>query len=107
MFQIAVVALLALILWRSIVMSQALARLQSEVADQTTVIDSAVSLLEGLSAQIRELSEDPAALNELADKLDANSARLAAAVATNTPAADGEEIPAGDLDPIPSEDDGA
>lgn len=64
-----------------------LTRITTEVEENGSVIDSAVVLLGSLSQQIRDLSTDPAALEALADSLDANSTRLAEAVVANTPAA--------------------
>lgn len=98
--QLTGVALGFVILWRIQRMSQELQRLQQDVADQSAVIDSAVSLIEGLAQQIRDNANDPAALSDLADSLESNSGKLSAAVATNTAAADGEPIPADDLKPI-------
>ena len=60
--------------------------LTREVAENKTVMESAAVLLASLSAQIRALATDPAALQKLADDLDANSNALAAAVEANTPA---------------------
>lgn len=68
-----------------------LTRITNEVAENASVIQSAITLLNGLSEQIRELSTDPVALGELADQLDAQSEALAAAVAANTPAEEPEE----------------
>lgn len=64
-----------------------LTRLQEEVAENTTVTQSAITLLTDLSAKIRENIGNDAALNDLANELDANSKNLAQAVADNTIAA--------------------
>ncbi len=66
-------------------MAGELDRLTTEVAENTTVIQSAITLINGLAQQIRDLSTDPAALNALADTLDAQSNALAEAVTANTP----------------------
>ena len=66
-------------------MAGELARLQTEVAEIGGVVDSAITLIGGLAQQIRDLSGEPAALNALADDLDAKAALLAAAVVANTP----------------------
>lgn len=66
-------------------MSQALDTLTQKVAETTTVEDSAIQLLTGLSAQIAALKTDPVALQALADSLSSKSAELAAAVIANTP----------------------
>jgi hypothetical protein len=64
-----------------------LSRIESEVAENTDATQSAVSLLDTLAEEIRNNTNDPAALNALADALSGNSDRLAAAVTRNTPAA--------------------
>jgi hypothetical protein len=66
-------------------MAGELARLQTEVAEMSGVVDSAIGLINGLAQQIRDLATDPAALNALADSLDAKAGELAAAVVANTP----------------------
>lgn len=68
-------------------MAGELDRLSSEVAENTSVTQSAITLLGNLSEQLRALANDPAAINALADTLDANSNALAAAVTANTPTA--------------------
>ena len=61
----------------------------ADVTAQTTVIDSAVTLLNGLSDQLAAAiaSGDPAKVQAVKDSIDTNTAKLAAAVAANTPAA--------------------
>lgn len=66
-------------------MSAELERLTTEVTEIGAVVDSAVTLINGLAQQIRDLATDPAALNALADELDTKANALAAAVAANTP----------------------
>lgn len=61
-----------------------LTALTAEVTENGDVIESAVLLLGSLAQQVRDLSTDPAALQALADQLDAQSGELAAAVAANT-----------------------
>jgi hypothetical protein len=68
-------------------MSVELEQLSAEVAANTAVDQSAIALLNGLSAQIMALKDDPVKLAALAAELNASSAALAAAVAANTPAA--------------------
>lgn len=76
------------------IMSDQLNRLEQEVAQNGTVIGSAIALIRGFGAEITAIKEQLAAegvtnakLNELADTLDTNEQALAAAVAENTPAA--------------------
>ncbi len=64
-------------------MSVELTRLTQEVAETQGAVQSAIALLEGLSQFIRDHVDDPAALNQLADNLDAQQAAIAAAVAAN------------------------
>jgi hypothetical protein len=63
-----------------------LARLTASVEKDKTVNDSAATLLTGLAEQLRAVAGDAAAVNALADALDAQSAALADAVTANTPA---------------------
>lgn len=74
-------------------MSAQLDTLTTEVAEIGTVVDSAVTLINGLSAKITELKDDPAALAQLAASLDAKANELAAAVAANTEAEPAPEPP--------------
>ena len=61
--------------------------LKAKVAANTTVIGSAIALLQGLKAKLDEAiaSNDPAALKALSDELAATDQSLADAVAANTP----------------------
>ena len=68
-------------------MSAQLDKLTQEVSETNTVIDSAIALLSSLSDQIRNLKDDPAKLEQLANDLDAKQTELANAVAANTPSA--------------------
>ncbi len=64
-----------------------LSALQAEVEQQTAVVQSAITLINGLAQQLRDAAGDPAAVQALADQLDASTQALADAVAANTPAA--------------------
>lgn len=68
-------------------MSKELDDLQVAVAAEDTVIDSAITLLQGLSAQIIALKDDPAKLVALANEVTGKTQALSAAVAANTPSA--------------------
>jgi len=61
--------------------------LTASVARQETAEASAIALLNGLAAQIRSMAGDPAAIQALADQIDADTAKLAEAVVTDTPPA--------------------
>lgn len=61
--------------------------LTSQVAQNVSVEQSAVTLIQGLAAQIAAAGTDPAALAALQTQLNTSATALAAAVAANTPAA--------------------
>ena len=63
-----------------------LSALAAEVSENTDAVNSASALLSSLSQQLRDAAGDPAAVQALADQLDANNAALSDAVAANTPA---------------------
>jgi len=65
-------------------MSQALDDLATQVTANTTVEESAVTLIKGLAAQIAAAGTDPAKLQSLQASLKASADDLAAAVAANT-----------------------
>lgn len=67
-------------------MSPELQKLTDKVAANNVVVESALTLIQGLADQIAALKNDPVALQALADSLDAEDTKLAAAVAANTPA---------------------
>jgi hypothetical protein len=66
-----------------------LSTLQTEVSANSDAVQSAVTLISGLAQQLKDAlaANDPAAIQALADQLDANTQSLAAAVTANTPAA--------------------
>jgi len=72
---------------QGVVVMQELDDLKAQVEETTTVEQSAIELLNGLSSQIESLKTDPTALQGLADQLRSKSGELAAAVAANTPSA--------------------
>jgi hypothetical protein len=63
--------------------------LNTEVAQNTDAVQSAITLMNSLSQQLKDAvaSNDPAAVQAVIDQLDANTNELAASVAANTPAA--------------------
>lgn len=81
------VELLTLLLKEVRSMQQAVARLTADVAALTTVNASAIALFSGLAQLVRDNAGDPAALNSLADSIEAQNVALQAAVTANTPAA--------------------
>lgn len=60
-------------------------RLTDEVAQTKTIAKSAVTLLGGLSQQIRDTAGDREAALTLANELDSSNEELAAAITANTP----------------------
>jgi hypothetical protein len=87
-------ALLEIILERLIIMATTVDTLVAEVSAQTTVIQSAVTLLQSLHDQIVSAGTDQVALTKLATDLQANTDALSAAVVANTPAAAPAPAPA-------------
>ena len=65
----------------------ALDDLQAAVTAEDTVIDSAITLINGIPALIAAAGTDPAKLAALQTDITTKSQALAAAVAANTPAA--------------------
>ena len=61
--------------------------LQAQVTETNTVAASAVTLIQGIAAQLLECKNDPAKIAELAASLKGSSDALAAAVTANTPSA--------------------
>jgi len=68
-------------------MANEIAALETKVAEQTTVIGSAVTLLDSLHTLLVAAQNDPARMQSLIDQVAASKDSLAAAVAQNTPAA--------------------
>lgn len=68
-------------------MSKQLDDLKAAVAVESSQVQSAVTLLNGLSAMILSLKDDPAALEQLSADVKSQSDALAAAVVANTPVA--------------------
>lgn len=66
-------------------MSAQLDRVREEVEETKTVALSVKTLLTQLAQLIRDLKEDPAALDQLANDLDAENKSLQQAVVDNTP----------------------
>jgi ABC-type transporter Mla subunit MlaD len=93
-------------------MSLDLSKLQTEVSENTSVMQSAMTLLDNLASEIRANAGNQTALNELADNLDANSNALADAVARNTTAQPAENLPVEEpvvepVEPAPADDTGS
>ena len=68
-------------------LSQAIADLKDQVAQDQTVETSAITLLNQLGELILQYKDDPAQLETLAAQINSNAAALAAAVSANTPGA--------------------
>jgi hypothetical protein len=67
------------------IVSQELDDIKREVQESKTVTEGAAALIQSLADRILENKDDPAALEQLAQDLDAQSQQLAAAVQANTP----------------------
>lgn len=70
--------------------------LMTQVAQNTSVEGSAVTLIQGIAAQLQAAlsNSDDAALPALVQQLSTSASALAAAVAANTPASSGAATPA-------------
>jgi len=68
-------------------MSAELDALTAQVQQTETLEESAITLITGLATQLTAAKEDPAAIQALADSLQAEAAKLSAAITANTPAA--------------------
>jgi len=66
-----------------------IADLQASVAKETDAENAVITLLQGISQQLKDAkaSGDPKALDAVIASIDANTAKLGAAVVENTPAA--------------------
>ena len=63
-------------------------RLETEIAENTSAVQSAVTLIEAIAQAIRDEAGNRTKIIALADQLSAVTDGLAAAVAANTPAAE-------------------
>jgi chromosome segregation ATPase len=62
--------------------------LTAQVEENNNVIESAITLIQNIKAKLDEAGTDPAKLQALKDALSTQDAKLAAAVASNTPQAE-------------------
>jgi hypothetical protein len=91
-------------------MSEQLDRLQSEVEQNSSATDSAITLLGSLSNRLRQalLGSDTDTfrqeISDLADTLDSNSNRLAAAVTANTLADGDSNVDLSDAQPVDNDE---
>lgn len=58
--------------------------LQAAVSRETDAEDAVITLLKGISQQLKDAKTDPQAIADVISKLDANTARLSASVVANT-----------------------
>lgn len=84
-----VIRLLKLILKKENQIMATLQELTAAVQRNTDVDDSVITLLSGISQQLKDAlaSNDPAAIQTLITQLDANTQKMADAVTANTPSA--------------------
>lgn len=64
-----------------------MADLQAAVSRNTDAEDAVIVLLKGISQQLKDAKGDPVAIDAVVAQIDANTAKLGAAVVENTPAA--------------------
>ena len=81
------IALLRTLIQQGVHMAGELDALTAQVAQNTTVEGSAITLLQNLSAMIASLKNSPAQLQALSDSLKTSATALADAITANTPAA--------------------
>jgi len=74
-------------------MAQDISQLETEVAEEVGIMESATVLINGFADRLRDAGVDPAKLAQLQSDLDSKGNDLAAAVAANTPAAPPAEPP--------------
>jgi len=75
--------------------------LVAQVHTNTTVVQSAITLINGISDRIKAAGTDPDALAALTDELDQQDQLLGAAVAANTVAQPVPTPPVAPADPVP------
>lgn len=71
------------------IIMQDLTELNDAVTEESSVIDSAIVLIDGIAAQLQDAlnnGADPAAIQAVVDSINGKKDELAAAVAANTPA---------------------
>ncbi len=81
-----ILSLLQSLITQGVTIMADLTALTTQVTANTDAEKSAITLLNGLSAQIAALKTDPVALQALADQLKGSATDLAAAIVANTPA---------------------
>jgi hypothetical protein len=82
-----IIFLLKTLLRKEHVMSQELDALSAQVQANTDLEASAITLIQGIAAQLEAAKEDPAKVQALAESLKASASNLSAAIVANTPAA--------------------
>lgn len=76
-----------LILDRQEIIMATMAELEAAVTRNTDVDESVLTLIAGISQQLKDAQGDPAQIADIIAKLDANTQKMADAVTANTPAA--------------------
>lgn len=79
-----VIMLLGLVLRKEQVVADTLDEIVADVASETTVENSIITLLNGIAAQLAAAQQDPAKLAALHASLTANIAAMTVAVTANT-----------------------
>jgi hypothetical protein len=78
---------IGLILDRQEIIMATMADLEAAVTRNTDVDESVLTLLAGISQQLKDAQGDPAKIADVIAKLDANTQKMSDAVTANTPAA--------------------
>lgn len=81
-----IIRLLGLVIRKENTAMADLTALTAQVQANTTVVGSALTLIQGLAQQLADAGTDPVKLQALQDQLKASDDALAQAVAANTPA---------------------
>jgi cell division septum initiation protein DivIVA len=82
-----IIGLLGTVLQKEDQMSKELDDLTVQVQANADVEASAVTLIQGIAAQLAAASQDPVKIKALSSQLSASATSLAAAITANTPAA--------------------
>ena len=93
-FEQEVLRLLNLIVTKENIIMADTTDLEAKVAANTDVVESAITLLNGLKAALDQAGTDPVKLAALSATLADEDGKLAAAIAANTPAAPPAPAPA-------------
>jgi hypothetical protein len=72
---------------KEVIILKEMDELETQVTGIESVDQSAVTLIQGIAAQLADAKTDPVKIQALSDRLNASATALAAAITANTPAA--------------------